>query len=209
MKTVEVRHPLVQHKIGLLRDASLSTKGFRELVHALSLVPDAGNLLLIGVGDSHILSVDAPFKVMQIEHVNDDPTTAAIYAAADVMAIPSRQDNLPNTILESMSCGTPVVGFASGGIPDMVRPGQTGWLAPTGDTAALRDGIRQALSVDPETRGRLKNICRRVAVEEYSLDVQAKQYAALYGSLIPSAAAPMADRTLSAPPAAAPAGSVA
>ena len=67
----------------------LARKGFRELVHALSLLPDLNNLLLVGVGDSHILSVETPFKVTQIEHVNDDATTAMIYAAADVMAIPS------------------------------------------------------------------------------------------------------------------------
>jgi glycosyltransferase involved in cell wall biosynthesis len=76
-----------------------------------------------------------------------------------------------------------VVGFASGGIPDMVRPGETGWLAPTGDTQALREAIEDALR-DDERRAAMSPICRRIAIEEYSLDVQATAYARLYETLV-------------------------
>ena len=85
-------------------------------------------------------------------------------------------------MIESLACGTPVVGFASGGIPDMVRPGETGWLAPTGDTRALRDAIADALS-DDDRRAAMGATCRAVAVEEYALDVQARAYANLYETL--------------------------
>ena len=115
----------------------LARKGFRDLVHALSLLPDQKNLLLVGVGDSHILSVNAPFKVTQLEHVSDDAKTAMIYAAADVTALPSRQDNLPNTILESFACGTPVVGFRTGEITDLVHEDETGYLAASGHVPGL------------------------------------------------------------------------
>jgi glycosyltransferase involved in cell wall biosynthesis len=164
----------------------LARKGFRELVHALSLVPDAHNLLLVGVGDSHILSVEAPFKVQQIEHVNDDATTAMIYAAADVMAIPSRQDNLPNTILESMSCGTPVVGFAAGGIPDLVREDETGFLAPPGNVAALSLAFMKAF----ENVEHLRNCGTRgraMVERDYSLAAQATAYRAFYERVIAGA----------------------
>jgi glycosyltransferase involved in cell wall biosynthesis len=164
----------------------LARKGFRELVHALSLVPDAHNLLLVGVGDSHILSVEAPFKVQQIEHVNDDATTAMIYAAADVMAIPSRQDNLPNTILESMSCGTPVVGFAAGGIPDLVREDETGFLAPPGNVAALSLAFMKAF----ENVEHLRNCGARgrtMVERDYSLAAQATAYRAFYERVIAGA----------------------
>jgi glycosyltransferase involved in cell wall biosynthesis len=164
----------------------LARKGFRELVHALSLLPDADKLLLVGVGDSHILSVEAPFKVMQIEHVNDDLTTATIYAAADVMAIPSRQDNLPNTTLESMSCGTPVVGFAAGGIPDLVREDETGFLATPGNVASLSLAFMKAFGgADLRAVGARG---RAMVERAHSLKAQASAYSAFYEKAIAAAA---------------------
>ncbi len=82
-----------------------------------------------------------------------------------------------------MACGTPVVGFASGGIPDMVRPGVTGHLAPTGDTAALRNAIVKVLQA-PGERAAMSENCRRIAVEEYAMEVTARQYVRLYESLL-------------------------
>ena len=165
----------------------LARKGFRELVHALSLVPDLKNLLLVGVGDSHILSVETPFKVMQLEHVSDDATTAMMYAAADVTALPSRQDNLPNTILESFSCGTPVVGFRVGGIPDLVREDETGFLAPPGNVAGLSLAFMKAFA-DPEHLRACGARGRALVLERHTLAAQAKSYAALYQDVIDTAA---------------------
>ena len=165
----------------------LARKGFRELVHALSLMPDLSNLLLVGVGDSHILSVDAPFKVTQIEHVNDDATMAMVYAAADVMAIPSRQDNLPNTILESLSCGTPVVGFKVGGVPDLVHEDETGFLAAPGHVPGLSLAFMKAFS----DLGRLR-ACgargRALVEADYTLERQARAYASFYEEVLENAA---------------------
>jgi glycosyltransferase involved in cell wall biosynthesis len=157
----------------------LARKGFRELVHALSLVPDLDKLWLVGVGDSHILSVDAPFKVMQIEHVSDDTKTAMIYAAADVMAIPSRQDNLPNTILESLSCGTPVVGFDVGGVSDLVREDDTGFLAPAGSVPGLSLAFMKAFA-DRERLLACGARGRAMIVRGYTMAAQAHAYAAFY-----------------------------
>jgi glycosyltransferase involved in cell wall biosynthesis len=165
----------------------LARKGFRELVQALSLVPDLSNLLLLGVGDSHILSAQAPFRVMLAEHVYDDATMALLYAAADVTAIPSRQDNLPNTILESFACGTPMVGFAEGGIPDAVREGETGFLARAGSVPDLAAAFTTAFA----DRARLREMgrhVRTVAETEYAPAVQAKAYAELYARQIETAA---------------------
>jgi glycosyltransferase involved in cell wall biosynthesis len=65
----------------------------------------------------------------------------------------------------------------------MVRPGETGWLAPTGDTQALRQSIEEALR-DDDRRKAMSATCRRIAVDEYSLDVQANAYVRLYETLI-------------------------
>jgi glycosyltransferase involved in cell wall biosynthesis len=113
---------------------------------------------------------------------------STIYSAADVFVIASIQESFGQTVIESLACGTPVVGFASGGIPDMVRPGETGWLAPTGDTAALREALVEALR-DVDRRATMAPVCRQVAVEEYSLDAQARAYAALYETLVARARA--------------------
>ena len=71
---------------------------------------------------------------------------AAMYAAADVFVTPSLQDNLPNTIVEAMSCGTPCVGFNIGGIPEMIHHQQDGYVARYCDTHDLAAGIRYVLA---------------------------------------------------------------
>ena len=160
----------------------IARKGFRELVKALSLVPDADKLMLIGVGDSHVLSVQAPFKVGQLDFVADDASMARIYSAADVLAMPSRQDNSPNTVLESLSCGTPVVGFAVGGVPDVVENGVHGFLAPAGNVSGLSLAFMEAFA----DLDRLK-ACgargRALVEERHTLKSQADAYLALYGEL--------------------------
>ena len=107
----------------------------------------------------------------------------SVYGAADLFVCPSLQDNLPLTVVEAMSCGTPVVGFDVGGIPDMVRPDVTGSLVPPGNVAALGAAIAKLLEDDPLRREMSAN-CRRVAVEEYALEVQARRYVELYERLL-------------------------
>ena len=114
-----------------------------------------------------------------------------IYSAADVFVCPSLADNLPNTILESIACGTPVVAFAAGGIPDLVRPGITGLLAKTGDASELREAILRLLD-DRAKRSEMSVNCRRVAIEEYELTLQARRYRRLYENML-------ADRSPTAP----------
>ena len=74
-------------------------------------------------------------------HLNDHVSLRALYSAADVMVIPSRQDNLPNTGLEAHACGTPVVAFNTGGLPDIVDDRVTGALAEPFDPASLSSCI--------------------------------------------------------------------
>ena len=81
-------------------------------------------------------------------YISSPEEMAMMYAAADVFVIPSLQDNLPNTIAEAMSCGTPCVGFNVGGIPEMIDHQQNGYVAKYKDVADLAEGIRYVLSHD-------------------------------------------------------------
>jgi glycosyltransferase involved in cell wall biosynthesis len=102
-----------------------------------------------------------------------------VYSAADIFVCPSLQENFAQTALEALACGTPVVGFAVGGFPDMVRQGVTGLLVPPQDVVALRAAIADLLR-DVSKRVEMAASCRRIAVEEYSLGVQARRYLELY-----------------------------
>jgi glycosyltransferase involved in cell wall biosynthesis len=154
-------------------------KGFAVLQEALAglRAPEGRRLVLFSVGRR------APEELAGHEHIalgpiENEELMAAIYSAADLFVAPSLQDNLPNTVLESLACGTPVVGSHTGGIPDMVRPGETGWLFETGNAEALRATLQEALAA-PDLTG-LRTRCREVAEREYSLELQAERYGKLY-----------------------------
>ncbi len=78
--------------------------------------------------------------------LKDEYSTALVYNAADVFIAPSLADNLPYTIFEALSCGTPVVAFNTGGIPDMVQHKSNGYLARYKDAGDIVEGIKFVLS---------------------------------------------------------------
>jgi glycosyltransferase involved in cell wall biosynthesis len=97
---------------------------------------------------------------------------------------PSLQDNLPNTVLESLACGTPVVAFNTGGLPDMAISGETGFLANMNElNGALSDALDFRKN-RPDKFQEMKEFCRAKAVREYSLEIQAAKYKRLYASMI-------------------------
>jgi glycosyltransferase involved in cell wall biosynthesis len=160
-------------------------KGFGLLAQALAGLNNLPDLFLLSVGHGTV-SLDVKIPRLHFGHVNHDRVLSSVYSAADMYVIPSIQDNLPNTVLEAIACGTPVVGFDVGGIPDMVRPGVTGLLAPAGDVQGLRAAIAELLQ-NPERRAAMAVNCRRVAVDEYALEVQAKRYSQMYEAIVEEA----------------------
>lgn len=156
-------------------------KGFAHLAEALQGMNDVPDLLLLSVGSGSPAITGIPHR--HLRKIKDDRVLSLAYSAADVYVIASLQESFGQTVTESMACGTPVAGFASGGIVDMVRPGLTGELAPTRDVPALREAVKKLLS-DPGRRAAMADNCRRVAVQEYSLEVQAAAYRTLYETLV-------------------------
>lgn len=124
-----------------------------------------------------------PCPAFFLGRLHDPLTLALAYSAADVFVCPSRQENLPNTIMEAMACGTPAAAFAVGGIPDLVEDGVTGLLAEPYDTIALAHAIDRLLC-DPDMAIRMGSVAREKAIREYSLPVLAKRYVELYESIL-------------------------
>lgn len=90
-------------------------------------------------------SIDVGFPVHYMGHLHDDLSLRILYSAVNCMIIPSRQENLPNTGLEALACGTPIVGFDIGGLPDLIIHKQNGWLAKAFDVSDLASGINWVL----------------------------------------------------------------
>lgn len=157
-------------------------KGMSLLLDALEGMKDVKGLFLVTVGRSPI-QTPAFIPCLNLGLVSNHYLLPVVYSAADIFVIPSLQDNLPNTVLESMACGTPVAGFDTGGIPDMVREGITGCLAPPGDVTGLGK-IMAGILQDFTARKVMSEKCRKAAEEEYSMQRQAEQYIGLYERMI-------------------------
>jgi len=85
------------------------------------------------------------FEVVYTGRIYDDLTLSLMYNCADVFVAPSREDNLPNTVVEALSCGVPCVAFAIGGMPDMIEHKRNGYLARPFDAEDLEKGIEFVL----------------------------------------------------------------
>lgn len=164
----------------------LERKGAAFLKDALIRLAHNGlqdvTLLVVGSG-AKVWWMDGPFQTRTLGHISDDETLAAAYSAADVFVLPTLAENLPNGILESMACGTPVVSFDVGGVCNALRHMETGYLAAYQDSADLAKGL-QLLLDDSDLRSRMSHRCREVAEQEYSLDLQARRFLTLYRDLI-------------------------
>ena len=186
-------------------------KGFRELMAALKLCAAdvsfaqrirAKRICCFYFGHPSPELNDAPVPVQSLGHIGSDTEIARVYAAADLFLLPSLEDNLPNTVLESMSCGTPVAAFHAGGVPDLVIEGLTGRLAPTGDVREF-SRIILSLAADPNQLQALGRSCRRHAEDNFTPGRQAQKCRELYRDLLRR---PNAPASASRPPASANAG---
>lgn len=141
-------------------------------------------LLTIGnCGDS--FSETLGMMNVSLDYVSGDRLKAIAYSAADLFVFPTRADNFPLMLQESLSCGTPMVSFDIGGVSDLVRHDVTGYLASPENVDDFRYGITQLLG-DQTLRHKMSESCRTIALEEYSLELQSKHYLDLYKKILNS-----------------------
>jgi len=105
-----------------------------------------------------------------------------LLAAADVFLLPSEQESFGLAALEALSCGIPVVASNIGGIPELVSPGETGFLAPMGDIGAMAGHVL-ALVQDPVRWKAFSRRAREQVLERFQLGPAIDRYEALYRRL--------------------------
>jgi glycosyltransferase involved in cell wall biosynthesis len=162
-------------------------KGTPYLLESLALLKarlglDADNIELVVFGNRNADDVpDFPFKTTFFGTINDDAKLAACYAAADAFLIPSLEDNLPYTVMESLACGTPVIAFTTGGIPDMVKHEYNGYLAAYRSAESFADGMEWA--INHPGREKLRQQARQTVIANFSETIIAKKHLELYTQL--------------------------
>ena len=186
--TVEARRHLgLPEDVPLLafgaEDIENYRKGFHHLLAALRMVNADTKLecLVFGNGKLPENREGLP-KFHEFGFVDSKEKHRLIYSAADLFVLPSREDNQPQTGLESMACGTPVVGFRAGGVPEYVRHGKTGLVATMGDEVEMAGQIRRLIN-DQTLRSRLAQNARRMIESEFTAELQAKRYIELYADV--------------------------
>lgn len=166
-------------------------KGFDLLDEALRRLPEfhPRPVHLLVFGASTLSDIKSAYPVHCLGQLHDAVALRLAYAAADVFICPSREENLPNTVMESLACGTPVAGFHVGGIPDMVEHEVSGWLSPCYDTEHLARGIAYMLE-STQRRRRMGEAARAKVVREYAADVVARRYISVYENILASMHSP-------------------
>lgn len=152
---------------------------FEEAVNACRIV-DAEVLVFGKSRPDAYQNLNVP--VHDLGKLSDSAQIVEAYAAADVMVVSSIEDNLPNTVMEAMACGTPVVGFRNGGIPDMIDHQINGYVADYKSATSLAEGIQWVLNHDPN--GVVSSNARQKVLDTYAEKIVAQQYSALYQSLL-------------------------
>lgn len=163
----------------LRKGTDLLLKALQSLPHGLK-----SELLLLTFGNSgDFIAKSADLEVFNLGYIGGDRMKAIAYSAADLFLFPTRADNLPLVLQESMACGTPMISFKVGGVPDLVRPGITGYLANPEDIKDFQQGTLELLE-DGGLRAKMGQNCRAIALQEYSLDLQTQRYVELYQQIL-------------------------
>ncbi|MGL4629817.1 MAG: glycosyltransferase family 4 protein [Leadbetterella sp.] len=166
-------------------------KGFRYFQEAMSILKTrllnsekkVSDIEIVIFGRVEGRDFDSlPFKVNILGQLSDLEAIVNAYSLASVFVIPSLEENLPNTIMESMACGTPVVGFDVGGIPEMIDHEVNGYLSKFKSSQDLAEGIFYVLN-QADSISLISNAIRKVETN-YSEEIVAKKYHEIYRSLI-------------------------
>ncbi len=157
-------------------------KGMNYLLEALENIPSNEEIELVIFGKKSELFDQLSFKVNYLGYISNEKEMMQAYCAADIFVSPSIEDNLPNTILESFSVGTPVVAFKTGGIPDIVDHKENGYLAEYKNAGDLASGIEWCLE-DKNAEWLSANAIQKID-RVFSPEKVAKQFVDFYQRIL-------------------------
>jgi glycosyltransferase involved in cell wall biosynthesis len=160
-------------------DLSKKRKGFDLLLSALNII-DRRDIILCAIGENNLKSLTET-DITFLGIISDERMMAIAYSAADAFILPSREDNLPNVMLESLACGTPVVSFITGGIPEIITTGVNGILAdsitPEGLACSMNEIISGRYNFDSEA-------IRKKAESTFSPNLQSDECLSIYNNIL-------------------------
>ena len=149
---------------------------FRNMLNAKQLF-----FLCCGPVNPDILALELP--LLNVGLIRSDETLRHFYAAADVFVQPSLEESFGNMAIESLCCGTPVIGFDVGVAPEAIAPDTMGRIVPLGDIQAMTDAVLD-FAFQPDKWQAMGEVCHRRATQQFSQKNQAQQVLALYRDLL-------------------------
>lgn len=161
-------------------------KGQMVLVQAMAeLVKDLPDLHLVLVGDGEMRpDLEAAISAAGLERNItltgwlDEAGVRAELAAAQALVMPSFAEGLPMVVMEAMAAARPVIATHIAGTPELVLPGETGWLVPAGDASALADAVRGMAAVPADKLAAMGQAGRARVLERHDVRIEAGKLAA-------------------------------
>lgn len=158
-------------------DIQNKRKGFDLLLKATEQV-ESEQVIFCAIGKTQ---QELPKHVRHLGSFRDEMLLALAYSAADAFVLPSREDNLPNTMLEALACGTPVIAFNRGGMADIIKTGNNGVLLSEVQAEVLAEAINDLLAAKYSFD---RQQIRAFAEHKFSPEKQAKEYLKVYETII-------------------------
>tara|TARA_B110000008_G_C16906830_1_gene539011 strand:+ start:69 stop:1307 length:1239 start_codon:yes stop_codon:yes gene_type:complete len=157
-------------------------KGFSELIDAIGKISTKNVEAVIFGSYKPVNLLDLKIKTHYIGYLGDDISMATLYSCADLTVVPSWEENLSNVLMESLSCGTPVVGFDIGGNSDLIEHKKTGYLVDPMNINDMSRGIDWILNNNDLNQ--ISNNARQKVLNEFESSVVAKKYVSLYKNIL-------------------------
>jgi glycosyltransferase involved in cell wall biosynthesis len=155
-------------------------KDYRILQSTLSEIANSGmKVLCLALGEDAPSEYLGKIEIRFVPYIRDPRIVSRYYQAADMYVHPARAETFPNTILEALACGTPVVASAIGGIPEQIIEGKTGFLVPSGDAQLMAKRILYVLA-DEKNRQQMGRQAADDATRRFGLEKMVTEYVRVY-----------------------------